>query len=170
MIERDGCDGGHLRSYDVGRVQPAAESDFDDRELDPSPAKQLEGDRRGDLEERGLDVERALLPQPVDRSLHVRDGGGQRSVVNRMAIDYEALVERDQMRGRVAPDAISRRTQSSVDHRGDRSLAVGPRDVQRPKRALGVAQAADDGAHVGEAELDPELLEAEQIGERIQDG
>ena len=72
------------------------------------------------------------------------------------------------MRRGVARRAMAGRAQRRVDHRGDRSFAVGAGDVDGVERALGMIRArATDGADVVEAELDAELLEAEEPGERI---
>src|SRR5689334_11691920 len=57
--------------------------------------------------------------------------------------------------------------QPGVDHRRHRSLAVGAGDVDRSKTPLGMAEPGDDRQHVVETELDPELPEAEEVGERI---
>src|SRR6185436_5492239 len=70
----------------------------------------------------------------------------------------------------VARRTVARRAQRGIDHRRDRSLAVGPGDMDRAERALGVAEPGDERGNVVEAELDPEVLEAEQIRQRIGQG
>ena len=60
---------------------------------------------------------------------------------------------------------MTRRPQRGVDHRRHRALAVGARDVDRAERALGMTEPVDERGDVVEAELDPELFEAEKIGE-----
>jgi hypothetical protein len=49
-----------------------------------------------------------------------------------------------------------------VDHRRDRALAVGTRDVQRDERALGMTERRAQSPDVVETQLDAERLELEQ--------
>ncbi len=74
------------------------------------------------------------------------------------------------MRRRVARRPVPGGAQRGFHHRRDRSFAVGAGDVDGPIRAVGTAEPFDDGSDVAESELDPELLEAEQIRERIHGG
>jgi hypothetical protein len=48
-----------------------------------------------------------------------------------------------------------------VDHRRDRTLAVGARDVDRGEAALGMAERRAEMGDVGEPELDAERFERE---------
>src|SRR5438552_3950912 len=83
------------------------------------------------------------------------------------AVDDEALAEIHQVRRRIPRRSPSRGSQRRVDHRGDGSFAVRARDVNRPVRALGTSETLDDRGDVLESELDPELLEAEEVVEVI---
>ena len=55
---------------DVRGVEPAAESDLQDSDVDARPPKQLEPDGRGHFEERGRRFERSVRKQAVDQDLH----------------------------------------------------------------------------------------------------
>src|SRR4029079_16730136 len=94
----------------------------------------------------------------------------QRVLTHRPAIDHEALGEVDQMRRGVACRAVAPGAQRGIDHRRYRALAVGAGDMDRAECALGVAEPGDERGNVVEAELDPEVLEAEQIRQRIGQG
>src|SRR5439155_14478296 len=104
----------------------------------------------------------------VDGAANVADDGTQGLDRNRPAVDDEALGDVDEMRRGEARRSMSGGAQRRVDHRRDRALAVRAGDVDRSKRALGVTEARHERGDVLEAELDPELFEAEEIGERIQ--
>ena len=62
----------------------------------------------------------------------------------------------------VAPGADSSRDESGVNHRGDGSLAVGSRDVQREERAFRMIQRVAQVPDVLETKLDAEGLEREK--------
>ena len=168
MIERDRGDRGRdqaRRRHDVGRVEPAAEADLEDGDLDAGAAEELEGDRGRHFEEGRL--RRSSPPsarRPSIDAAHVVDGRDQRVAGDRTAVDDEALREIDEMRRRVARRAVPGGAQRGVDHRRHRALAVGAGDVDRAERALGMAEPRDDGGDVVEAELDAELFEREQPG------
>ena len=98
---------------------------------------------------------------------HFGDGRGERRRFHPTAIDDEPFGEVDQMRRRVAPRAVPGRTERRVEHRRHRAFAVGAGDVNRAKGTLGVIQAVHERPDVLEAELDPDLLEAEEVGERV---
>ena len=158
------------RRDDVRGVEPAAEPHFEDGDLDSRAPEQLERDRRGDLEERGLHLQPAVRAQAVDDVTHIRNGGDQGVPAHGPAVDDEPLRDVDQMRRRVARRAMARGAQRRVHHRRHRALAVGAGDMHRPERPLGMAEPRDERGNVVEAELDPELLQAEEVGQRILQG
>ena len=61
---------------------------------------------------------------------------------------------------------MARGPQRGVDHRRDGPLAVGAGDMHGTKRVFRIAEALENRADVVEAELDPEMFEAEEIFER----
>ena len=170
MIERDRGDRRHRGRDDVGRIQPPAEPDFQDRDVHLRAPKQLECHRRRHFEERRLHVERAVTSQRVDDVTNVGDGLRQRGGPDRPAVDDESFVEIDQMRRRVPRRSMARGAQRRVHHGRHRSFPVGAGDVDRAIRAIRAAEPLDDRGDVVETELDSELFETEQISERIHAG
>ena len=80
MVESDRGDGGRDRRDDVRRIEAAAEPDFEHGHLDPGAPKQLEGHRRGYLEERRLHREDAFDAQLVDGVADIRMTSARGSV------------------------------------------------------------------------------------------
>ena len=89
VVERDARDRGGARSrQDVRRVEPAADAHLDDREVDLGVAKGEERGERRRLEER-------QLRRAVERAL---ERPGERRVVDRLALDPDALGEAAEVR------------------------------------------------------------------------
>jgi len=109
----------------------------------------------------------AVCAEAVDGVTHVRHDGDERVFGHRVPIDDEPLGEADEVRRRVARRSVARRAQRRVDHRRHRSLAVGAGDVHRAERPLGMAEPRHQHRDVVEADLDPQLLQAEEVGEGI---
>ena len=167
MIEGDRGDRGGDESrwsHDVGGVEPSTESDLENGHIHPGTLKEQKGDRCRDFEERRLHFEPAVCAQIVDRRSHVIDRRSQNVAGNRTTVDDESLREVDQVRRCEARRPMARGAKRGIDHRGHRSLPVGAGNVDRSKRALGMAEPFDDRGDVLEAELDAELLEREQPG------
>ena len=154
-------------AHDVGGVQPAAEPHFEDGDVHAGAAKQLEGHGRRDFEKRRLRLQRPARRRRRPLRDVGDDGGDERVLGDRTAVDDEALGEVDEVGRRVARRSMAGRAQRRIDHRRDRSFAVGAGDVHRAECALGMAEARDDRRDVVEAELDPELFEAEEIGQGV---
>jgi hypothetical protein len=167
MIEPDRRDGGSHRFDHVRGVEPPAQADLTDRNLRAGAAEELECDRRRDLEERRLHPQPATTAEEVDNLANVAHGRVERLGGDGPSVDDEALREIDEMRRRVTGRTVARRAKGGIHHRRDRSLAVGPGDVHRSERAFRTAERVEDGRDVVEAELDAELLQPEQPGERV---
>ena len=127
MIEVDRRDDGGHRSYDVGRVQPAAQPDLDDRDLDRGTPEELERYRRRALEERRERLESTVADEAFD---HVLDGGRRDLQIGGRHFaftDDESFLDALQVwRGiprRAIPGGVERRR----GHRRHRPLAVGAR-------------------------------------------
>ena len=168
MVEGDRRNGRDHGRHDVRGVEPAAEPDLHDRHVHARPPKQLERHRRRHLEEGRLDGQGAVASQGVHGVADIGHGGDERVLRDRTSVDDESFREVDEMRRGVARRAVAGRAQRRIDHRRHRALAVGAGDVHRAEGALGVAESRDERGDVLEAELDPELLEAEEVGEWIQ--
>src|ERR1700730_7059076 len=108
MIEPDRRDRGRHRLEHVRGVEPSAQADFTDRNLHAGAAKELECNRRGDLEKRGVKLKRAAAPQEVDNVTNVADGPGERLGGDRTSFDDESLGEIDEMRRRVPRRTVTR--------------------------------------------------------------
>ena len=148
--------------YDVGGVEPAAQPDFDHRDLDARAPKHLEGHGRGGFEEGRRDRQPTLLPQPFGQRQHVVRHGVQRRGVDLLAADDEALGQVAQVRRDIARRTHARRQQRRMRHRRHRALAVRPRDVQRLEAAFGMPERFAEALDVLETKLDPEGLEGEE--------
>ena len=168
MIEVDRRDGGHDGLNDIGRVEPSAQANLDDAELDAGVTKQVERHRRRRFEEGRLSRERVLRDHRLDRGLHVGRRLPHLGGADRLSVDDKSFRQVDEMRRGVASGVVTRAPQHLVDHRGHGSLAVCTGDVNRSKSVLGIAETREQRANVVEAELDAELFEAEKVGERIQ--
>ncbi len=168
MIEIDGRDRRSDGPDDVGRIEPAAEADLDHRDLHVRPAKQLERQGGRGFEERRRGLQRALRAELLDRLADVAGGAAHRRGVHGPSVDDEALGQIDEVRRGIAGRSVAGAAERRVDHGRDRSLAVGAGDVNRPERALRVAEASEQRLYVFETELDPELFEAEQVREMVQ--
>ena len=160
MVE---VDGGNRRGdglNDVRGVEPPAESDLQDSDVDVRPPKQLEPDGRGHLEERGRRFERSVREQAVDQDLHFLDEPDEDAGVDRRAVDRKPLFEADQVRRCVAANLQSRRTQGHVGHRRHRPFAVRAGNQDALELCVGVAERGGERLDVREPELDAEFFEA----------
>ncbi len=157
MIEVDRRDRRGDGVDDVRRVQPAAKSNLEHRDVDPLVAKHLQRQRRGRLEKARRRCQLArCLEHPTRDPIELIPADWT-------AIDREAFLEIDEVRRRVAARAQSRGTQPALDHRRDRSLAVRAGDDERRVRAIGVAEERDERPDLLEAELDADELERQQV-------
>ena len=131
VIEPDRRDGGDQRVEDVGRVEPAAEPDFADRDLDAGAAEQLERHRRRHFEERR--VARRARPPLRSASTASRTSRRPRPSVardDRLAVDRRtAPSDRRDAARCSAPVRWPAARSAASDHRRHRALAVGAGDV-----------------------------------------
>ena len=95
------------------------------------------------------------------------DQPDEHGTVDGHAVDREALFEADEMRRGIAADLHARRAQRAVGHRRHRSFAVRTGDENAFEVCLRVAERRCQRRDVCEAELDAELLEAQQVLQRI---
>jgi hypothetical protein len=72
---------------------------------------------------------------------HTVEQRREHGVVDRRAVDHDALGEAVQVRGGVKPDLQAARAAHGGHECGHCTFAVGPRDVHGRERALGVAEA-----------------------------
>ena len=163
VIEVDRRDDGGHRSYDVGRVQPAAQPDFDHRQLDRGAAEQLEGDRRRALEEGRQRVERAVAQRAVRRSSGrspPRPRGRVASTSRSPMTNRSSIRSRcgDVYRAERYPAAWSAAEVIAVTE----PLPLVPATMIERKLSFGMAERGADRRHVLETELHPETFEREE--------
>ena len=167
VIEIDRGNGRRHRAHDVGRVEPPAEADLEHGDVDRRAAEQFERRGGGHLEERRLNLKRALGSQPFDRVADLRDDRRQLAAVDGPAVNRKPFGEVDQVRGGVAGGAMTGGPQRRVDHGDDGTLPVRAGDVNRPEGPLGMAEPRHECRDIFQPELDPEAFEAEEVGEGI---
>ncbi len=145
MIDRDRrYDRGDRIGNDIGRVEVAAEADFEEKVIGRMLAKKLERRRGGDFEKRDR-------PAFVD-VFALRQGRGQFGVVDEatapLGAKSDPLMKANKMRRRIDVDLFSRRFQDGA-HEGDRrSFAV------RAGNMNGARQSELRRPHAGEQVFD----------------
>ena len=143
------------RRNDVRRVEASAEPDLEDGDVD---VRFAEGDERGERER----LEEAEVGRAIEDAAHERR---ERRVVERRAVDANALGETAQVRRRVEAGPLSGRARDPLDHRAGRSFAVGPRDVHRFERTFRVPEPNACILHRLQAEAHSERNACVQIDE-----
>ena len=111
----------------VGGIQPSAESDFEHCHVDVGPAEHVEASGGCGFEERRRHGQCTGRGRSVARS---PSRPNRRGDVD--AVDGKALLEPNQVRRRVTSRSVAGRAKSTLDHGGDRSLAVGAGDGDGP--------------------------------------
>ncbi len=145
-------DAGHGRKH-VGGVQPSAHAGFDHGPVHRAVAEGVEGHGRGEFEEGGLAI------AAVNR-FNGLVGGQDLAVGDRAAVDADALVEMDQVRGGVESHGEAGFLEDGRQHGGHRPLAVGAGHVHTFEALLGVTQTGQDVLHHVQAQLDAETMQA----------
>ena len=153
MIEIDVGHDRHAAVPGMGRIEPPAQADLDQRQVRTDLGEPGEDDRGQQLELGRLAVTRR---DPV--------GGGQdapdqpREVVrrDRPAVDLDPLAVGDQVRLGGRPDPVAGGSQRGIGEGQHAALAVGPGDQRATDRALGIVEFAEQGARPPEAQPDPE--------------
>src|SRR5690606_19816747 len=113
----------HHRRDHVRRVEPTAEPDLDDRDVDAGIGERAEAYRGRRLEEGRLG--RAdVWPESLC-------GREQRRLLDGRAIDADPLAERGQVRRGVETGAVTGGVQDTGDRRGDTALPIRAADVDR---------------------------------------
>ncbi len=143
---------------DVGRIEPTAQADLDDRRRGGRAGEGEEGGGGRDLEETGADAVRMIE--------HFGQQRGERCVVDQLARDPDAFVEPHQMRAGEDVDVMPRRLDRSAQEGAGGAFAVGAGDVKhRRQRVLRVAEPIEQSRdplqtqHVGPGRQCPEPVE-----------
>ncbi len=137
----------------MGRVEPAAEADLDDGQVDGLLGEPAEG-------ERGQQLELGWLAQapgdPLGRRPGHADQPGELGRLDQPAGDLEPLAIGHEVRlGRLAGTQAGR-AQDARDEGQDAALAVRAADQRSPEGELGIAQLAQQGPGPAEAQANPE--------------
>ncbi len=143
------ADRGHQRDIginDIDRIQPAAKTDLEDRDIRPRAREQVERGQRAEFEIAETDV--------AARRIDAGKRGAQRVVIGLAAGDAHPFVVTQQVWRGIAGDAMAGRRQHRLEH-GDRgTLAVGAGDGDDGARQARDIEAFADRADAAEAELD----------------
>ena len=161
MVEVDARDDGDGRDANGRGVEPAAEPDFENRDVHRLVGEVVERERGRRLEHRGVETRH----QRAER-LHAVDHG---VLDDRLAVHADALTERDEVGRGVEPDAVAGGLEDRRQHRGHRTLAVRAADLDEPVAPLGMAQRREQPLDPLEARAHPRVLATAQ-GEQAGDG
>ena len=114
---------------DIGRVEPAAEPDFEDAGVGGGAREGEEGGGGGHFEEARLRSRRRR------RALR-RAAAASCVVVDQRAGDADALVEADEVRAGEGVDPVPRRFERGAEEGAGRALAVGPGDMEHRRQPV----------------------------------
>ncbi len=107
----------------------------------------------------------ARAPLAVSRSIASKRSRGRAiedARIDGRAVDGDAFLDAIEVRRRVAAGAIAARAQAALDHRRDRPLAVGARDMNGGPAPVRPIERRQNRLDVVEPELDAERLEREE--------
>ena len=152
VVDRDAGDDGGERMIDhIGRVQPAAEADFQQQHIGRMAREQQQADRGGDLEHgdgrAGIGA-LAFLQRRAELLV------GHQHAFARLA-QAEALVEAHQMRRGIDVHALAGRFQDRAQEGDGGALAVGAGDMDhRRQLALGMIERGEQPLDAIERQID----------------
>ena len=132
-------------SMTIGRVEPAAEADFEDAGVRPVSRESEEGGRGIDLEQAGADVRRWHRARLISSAS---------AILDQLAGDADPLVVADQVRAGEGMHLLARRLERGAQEGAGRSLAVGAGDMEDGRQpVLRAAQLVEQRGDAIEAEL-----------------
>ena len=146
MIEAEVGDPADQRALDdVGRVEPAAEPDFENAGIGGGPRKGEDGRGGRDLEEARLD--------PVTGIEHFGQQRGEGFVFDQSAGDADPFVEADEMGAGEGVDLEASRFEHGAEKGDGRAFAVGSGDMKdRRERVLRTPEPVEHRANALEPE------------------
>jgi hypothetical protein len=148
-------------------VEPAAQTDFEDRDGHAATTEQLKRGGCRDFEERRNCPQPAAAEQIVCQSSQILDDRREGVLRNRCSVDEIPFGQVNQVRGRITSRLVTGCRQRSRQHGADRSFPVRAGDDDRGIRVLRAPEGLRDGADVVEAQFVAVELEAEEILEGI---
>jgi hypothetical protein len=155
MIHVDGSQDGNQGINDIRGVQAATETSLKDDEINALAPKIVEGQCRGNFEKCGM----ALLIYECTYPLDTPD---ELCIVNRHAVDPDSLAKPNEVRRGEEPGFESGGPANGVNHRTDRSLAIGTCDMDKAQCILRFSQGRQEGSDVLKTEFDASILSPEQ--------
>jgi hypothetical protein len=127
VVQAEAGDSAHQRPFDhVGRVEPTAQSDFDDAGVGGGASKGEEGHRSGHLEEARFDF--------IARVEHFGEQSGEEIILDQLAGEADAFVEPHQVRAGENMTGEARRLDCGAEEGAGRAFAVGAGDVKHRRK------------------------------------
>ena len=156
MIDIHGGDHRDIRIDDVDRVQPAAQADLEDCQIERGLGENQQRRQRAEFE---IGQRYRIAWSGAPRGLDALERGDQRRVTGLAPIDPHPFVVTQQMRRSECANSPARCARDRLDEGDRRALAVGAGDTdharRRPQRIDGAgAQPLHDRAHALEPERD----------------
>ena len=162
MIHSDGCDHTHIGRHGGGGIQAAAHAGFQHDEFAAALAEPTHGQRKSDLEKRGMRVE------PCADRPQLAKHGGTVFLRNLPPGNLDALAEIDQVRRGEQARAASGSAGNAVDHRTGAALAIGARHVDHLGGMRRIGEVfTQQASRAIETQLDPEHLGGKQPVDRL---
>ena len=162
VVEVDVRHDRHAAVPGMGRVEPPAQADLDERQVGTDLGEAGEDDGGQQLELGRLAVTRR---DPVGGDQDALDQPREVVRGDRPAIDLDPLAVGHQVRLGRGPDPVARGSQRGIGEGQDAALAVGPGDQRATDRALGMVELAEQRPRPPEAQPDPE---ATAFGQGVQ--
>ena len=153
VIEVDVGDDRHAAVPGVGRVEPAAETDLDEREVRSTSAKWANTTAVRSSNSVGWPCRRATRSETREDSV---DEPREVVGVDRPAIDLDPLAVGDEVRLGRRADAVPGRPKRRIGQGQDTALAVRPGDEGAADAQLRVAERVEQGARPAKPQPDPE--------------
>ena len=167
MVEVHVGDRRHAAIPGMGRIEPTAEADLDDREVDTGIREVAERERGEQLE---LGRRTVTPGDPVGDRQAVADEAREIVRGDRVTRDPDPFAVGHEMRLRRLPGAIAGGRETRADERDHAALAVGAADERAADPLLGVPESFQQRPGPSEAQADPEPPPCLQRGDRFGEG
>ena len=143
---------GRHRGHDIGRIQPPAQTGFEQHHIAFVPGKRFQRHDGNNFEKGRAGIGRKLT-EPLLHGFHQRD---HFSLGNVFAVDLDAFAEADQMRRGEEAGSVAGRAINTLQHRAHTAFAVGAGDVDDLKLFLRVVRERSQLAWIIQTELGAE--------------
>lgn len=153
VVEIDAGDDGNDRVKNVGGIEAATETDFEDAEFDALTSERFECHGRDAFEIGGVRAEFSRSEEFLDQAVDARECFRKETIANLFAIDANALVDSFEMGGSVEAGSKTGAAKNGFEEGRRRPFAVGASDVGAGVGALGAAEAAGKDGDIFEIEF-----------------